>query len=491
MICQLCAYHLINLETGSDFDAALRLSHNVKDTLSKIKYKERYSGGSNAVLQSVVGASGTVADIAKQLEVGQEKLPNVCMQNEKKMIFSQMDPKRLRKARKMVVQAQAAPKYVPLVHRVHIRRSKVKAEVKKEVQQWILDHTRPSSNSSRMKKWKDDDGAVQSHVVQWRDHTLAELFHAYQVELTDGEKVNKTLFYKLIPKYVFRTKLKEGLCPYHMHAHHLGYEMGRLRGKWHGNACSCACVYCSSVGCAHGKSPEDGKCDLHTCSRCKHNRCPVDWREDMETVWYTQKIEHRQGGGMLTVNEPQPGTRTEFMQFVQTELEQFQVHDELTEWVAQQVRTLKNNLRQKHVFIKGDFIQNIVHRRGAESSSSYYNHRQSQLLVFVIWYHGRASTKEKPQIKMRYVDYVSGFLKHSSLFFQKCFTHLNTWLTKKIPYPIKRVCTTPFMHYLFLMSLQIYLCTDGGKAHFKCRFSFYYLSTLQQAFGMCTLFCGL
>ena len=149
---------------------------------------------------------------------------------------------------------------------------------------------------------------------------------------------------------------------------------------------------------------------------------------------------------MQTMNQSNPGTRRDFMKFVNSKVDKFQVHHELSKWVADQVRTLKNTLPQKHVLIKGDFIQNIVHRRGAESSSSYYNHRQTQLLVFVIWYHGKGSTKEKPLIKMRYVDYVSGFLKHSSLFFQKCFTHLNTWLNGKVHYTIKRVC----VFFLFL-----------------------------------------
>ena len=70
----------------------------------------------------------------------------------------------------------------------------------------------------------------------------------------------------------------------------------------------------------------------------------------------------------------------------------------------------------------------------------YYNKRQTQLLTFVVWYHTKESTPDKPEIKIKYYDYLSGYLKHTSLFFQKCFTYLIEFLKTDIPHKIRKVC---------------------------------------------------
>ena len=44
------------------------------------------------------------------------------------------------------------------------------------------------------------------------------------------------------------------------------------------------------------------------------------------------------------------------------------------------------NLPRNQVLIKADFIQNIAHSRGRETSQAYYGKRQTQFLCFVVWY---------------------------------------------------------------------------------------------------------
>ena len=77
----------------------------------------------------------------------------------------------------------------------------------------------------------------------------------------------------------------------------------------------------------------------------------------------------------------------------------FAEHDYYAETIRKRVNDLKTHLPHGHILIKVDFIQNIAHRRGEETSSGYYNKRQTQLLVFVIWYHTLQSMPEKPEIK--------------------------------------------------------------------------------------------
>ena len=127
------------------------------------------------------------------------------------------------------------------------------------------------------------------------------------------------------------------------------------------------------------------------------------------------------------------------MKYAQDEFASFKKHEILVSWIQSKISWLKENLPFGHVLIKSDFIQNISHSRGAEAVASYYNKRQTQLLVFVVWYHSSSSTPENPSIKFGYYDYVSAYLKHSTLFFKKAFIHLNIYLTTDLPHPIKKV----------------------------------------------------
>lgn len=115
------------------------------------------------------------------------------------------------------------------------------------------------------------------------------------------------------------------------------------------------------------------------------------------------------------------------MKTVKKEMSSFVSHDNHVNYHKKQMEILLENLSYGEIVIKCDFIQNIVHSRGRETSSSYYGKRQTQLLSCVIWYIQRHPNGTDKKRKI-FVDYLSSYLKHNSLYFQKCLVHLLTYL---------------------------------------------------------------
>jgi hypothetical protein len=95
---------------------------------------------------------------------------------------------------------------------------------------------------------------------------------------------------------------------------------------------------------------------------------------------------------------------------------------------------LLENLPDKTVIIKSDFIQNIAHSHGQETSQSYYRKCQTQFLYFTVWY------KKGGKTVKTYVDYLSSYLAHNSMFFQKCVYHLLTYLREEVEVEFDRIC---------------------------------------------------
>jgi len=138
------------------------------------------------------------------------------------------------------------------------------------------------------------------------------------------------------------------------------------------------------------------------------------------------------------INEEEVGTRRTFMKTMRKEMRTLRKHHKLVLNHKKHLRHLLENFKQDEVVIKCDFIQNIVHLRGRETSQSYYGKRQTQLLSFVVWYYVEENgVKVK---KKRYIDYLSSYLKHNSLYFQKCATHLLTYLRDELNVDFRKVC---------------------------------------------------
>lgn len=370
-------------------------------------------------------------------------------------VFVKVGKKTLYSAKQSKDHWLAAGEYTPLVRRVQIRRSRKPIALQENVIRWLEDHSEQSSNSKNLVKYKDENNVKQEHIVQWRDESLAGLFKKCKLEITHGDLLKRTYFYNAVPSFIKVVRPAEAVCPYHMAARKWTKELKRKRLQWHGLCdptlvCVCACVFCSPDGCNHGKNP-DGEgpvykvghiCANHKCNRCKDSKCPAEWtNEPPLAVWYTTTITKRLGGGNSFADKQHTATRKVMMGKWLEEMKGFEKHEERVAAVKTKVDWLKRNLPVGHILIKGDFIQNITHSRGVEPPEAYYNKRQTQLLTFVVWHHTAESTPEKPDIKMDYYDYLSGYLRHTSLFFQKCFSHLIQYLKENLPQKLRKVQT--------------------------------------------------
>ena len=131
------------------------------------------------------------------------------------------------------------------------------------------------------------------------------------------------------------------------------------------------------------------------------------------------------------------------------EILSFSTHEKHYSWSKLQSDILKKSLPLDSIIVKADFIKNIVHQRGAEVSNAYYNKRQSQLLTFVVWHHEPGSSMVNKLISKKNYDFLSSYLTHSSLFFQKCFDSLISLLINDLPVKFKKV----------------YINTDGARSH--------------------------
>lgn len=344
--------------------------------------------------------------------------------------------------------------YSSLIKRVSITRSRKPPQLQPNVVKWLMENTRPTNDLNKKVKWIDpDDNVLKPQPVQWRTEPLSEMFERCKLEITHGEQLKRTYFYNAVPKFIKLVKRKTALCPYHMSADKLAGELVRKRVQWHALndpalQCVCKCDFCRVDGCDHGKNPDgDGPkhpsgatCAYWKCKRCRDVRCPAEWtKHGPPAVWYTATLTKRLGGGNNWIDKQHTTTRRKMMESWKAEMRGFAEHEKRVEAVKTRVDWLKNNLPRGHILIKGDFIQNITHDRGKETDAAYYNKRQTQLLTFVVWSHTAQSTPEKPDIAISYHDYLSGYLKHTSLFFQKCFTQLMQTLRKDLPHKIKKV----------------------------------------------------
>ena len=90
-------------------------------------------------------------------------------------------------------------------------------------------------------------------------------------------------------------------------------------------------------------------------------------------------------------------------------------------------------------WIISHFVLRIVsHSRGRETSSSYYGKRQSQFLSFVVWYCRENPDGTITRYKTNF-DFISSYLSHTSLFWQKCTSFLLTHLKQEMGVRVKKV----------------------------------------------------
>ena len=249
-------------------------------------------------------------------------------------------------------------------------------DVKELVCKWIIENTRPSNNVKNVVKYKEGEEKVE-YLIYWWENSIEEYFEMCVQHLHLDGILHKTTFWKLIPDFVLPVRCREGLCPYHHLAEEWARELERKRHLWHhiGSdqySCSCQCVFCTD--CNHGKTPSGEKgvrCAMATCSACKYQKCPVEWTPHFDTVWVVTLLEKRTGGGAHYVEQKTANTREKLMKTWSAEMASFHKHDTKATWIKKVVDEIKEKLPLGHVLIKGDFIQNYVHSRGAETALAY------------------------------------------------------------------------------------------------------------------------
>jgi hypothetical protein len=322
-----------------------------------------------------------------------------------------------------------------------IKRSKFDKRLTGAVKEWIIQNTTPSSNTRNVINFRDDNGNKVKQVTHWRTSSLNKMYERCKLEVPsqlgkDDLSFSKSYFYNNIPPYVRMKRHQEGLCPMHSTGHAYHKEMLRKRDQWH-DKCTCKCNFCLPTGCNHGKAPADGECSKFTCTRCAGVHCPRESNKTF-TEWTYPVQKKRDGGGLYWENVAEHGTRQEFSNVVREEMKAFVQHDTHNIWHKKQMAKLLNELPVGEVVVKCDYIQNINHSRGRETSSAYYGKRQTQFLSMVVWYNKVNADGSVTKYKA-YYDYLSSYLKHNSLFFQKSMLHLLTHLRDEVGVDIKKV----------------------------------------------------
>ncbi len=102
------------------------------------------------------------------------------------------------------------------------------------------------------------------------------------------------------------------------------------------------------------------------------------------------------------------------------------------------------------------WIENYVHEESYAVSSSHYGKKQSTLLVATVHY-----IDNKNSYTTRYFDFVSSYLSHNHIFYEKCYQLLMTELIELISRKITRIINV----------------TDGGN-HFVSKYAFWILANL-------------
>lgn len=154
--------------------------------------------------------------------------------------------------------------------------------------------------------------------------------------------------------------------------------------------CKCDCDYCSPSGCSHGTNPDSGLCSHFSCKRCVDVQCKHEWN-DTFTSWVRPAQIKRKGGGLYWHDQLYRGTRTDLMKSAKDEMMFFTAHDEAAKQHKLQISHLMENIPLNSIIAKADFIQNIVHDRGTETSQVHFffftfqNGKLSYFLLELLW----------------------------------------------------------------------------------------------------------
>jgi hypothetical protein len=166
-------------------------------------------------------------------------------------------------------------------------------------------------------------------------------------------------------------------------------------------------------------------------------------------------------------------TRLFMMGRITYELQQFKSHNDHVEWWKVCWPMMKKNLLQDQVIIRWDYIgtknilnlysicftENYVHDKSYAMSFEHFGKKQTTLLIASVFYKNGDGELQKC-----YYDFVSEYLGHNNIFYEKCLTILLDELAHKIPQKI------------------LYNVSDGGN-HFVSRYAFWDLGIISREHG--------
>lgn len=238
--------------------------------------------------------------------------------------------------------------------------------------------------------------------------------------------------------------------------------ISQKRRQWHNN-CTCTCTFCTV--CNHSAS-----CSEACCPNCFDDACPLETTDDAE-LWTVPEVNKSLSSQAdkapnQMVHVQNIGSRSAFLQAWHDTLEKAVDHKHHTVWQKNVIETLKTNLPLDTFMTRWDFLMNYTHISSIEVGNAFYGRRQSTVLIATIWYHDESSTEQKPVIKKLYHAFVSPYLTHSSLFFQKAFSALLPHL------PLSND------------ACKCIILTDGGMQHFKNRISMHWGTKAFQLFKL-------
>lgn len=218
--------------------------------------------------------------------------------------------------------------------------------------------------------------------------------------------------------------------------------------------------------CDHSRS-----CAEEVCANCGGYPCPLE-ESNAPTQWTVPEVnkkltnERDKHAPNQMVHVQYSGTRAQFMEAWEHAIADAVDHKLHVKHQKEVINTLKAKLPWDTLMTRWDFLMNYTHVSSIEVGNAFYGRRQSTVLIATVWYHDDSSTPQKPIISKTYHAFVSPYLAHSSLVFQKAFSAL-------LPHiPMHNNVT------------KCIILTDGGAQHFKNRMSLHWATKAYSNFEL-------
>ena len=164
VILQATARAAVTIPSLSCFNVNRAMITNLKASLQLIVLHERQSGAYHALLGSVAGRTVDTKDLCRILSI---------------------DPrtanKTLAKLQHRNDHFQQTGKYLPIVKKCVIKRTRIPAALFQRIEAFFVDNCSPSADKSKVKKRKIAPGKYEQKAIMYRTTTMPRLLAKYRV----------------------------------------------------------------------------------------------------------------------------------------------------------------------------------------------------------------------------------------------------------------------------------------------------------------------